>query len=123
MEPPPASPEHPLLAHPLITLGRFAFPPAPSPDDEASAARDRRWASRTILVATLFLLVFNAGSVSSWARRQPPGWGTDTVRRLSEVWIEQTALLGADRPRAAVRGAYEQARDQRFVGAATPPGR
>ncbi|MBU3972347.1 MAG: hypothetical protein KKE42_00960, partial [Alphaproteobacteria bacterium] len=41
----------------LARLGRFAFPPAPPLDDEGVAARDRRWTSRAIGVAVLFLLV------------------------------------------------------------------
>ncbi|MFN3537168.1 MAG: hypothetical protein ACK4Y4_06970, partial [Brevundimonas sp.] len=57
----------------LIALGRYAFPPEPPLDEEGEAARDRRWASRSIIVAGLFLLVFNSVSIQSWARQQEPG--------------------------------------------------
>lgn len=97
--------------NPLLALGRFAFPPGEPPDEEGLAARDRRWTSRTIVVATVFLLVFNVASVENWTRQQAPGWVTTTVGRLADVWGEQTALLGADRPRQTLRDLYEQARD------------
>ncbi|WP_029415090.1 hypothetical protein [Brevundimonas bacteroides] len=97
--------------NPLLALGRFAFPPGEPPDEEGLAARDRRWTSRVIVIATVFLLTFNIASVQNWVRQQEPGWVTTTVSRLSEVWSEQMALLGAERPREAVREAYENARD------------
>lgn len=97
--------------NPLLALGRFAFPPGEPPDEEGIAARDRRWTSRVIVVAGVFLLIFNVASVQNWTRQQPPGWITTTVGRLAEVWSEQMALLGADRPRQAVRDAYQRARD------------
>ena len=96
---------------PLIALGRFAFPPGPPPDDEDVAARDRRWASRTIVIAGAFLLIFNAVSIQNWSRQQAPGWVTTTVRRLADVWVEQTSQLGADQPRQALRDRYEAGRD------------
>ncbi|WP_298745863.1 hypothetical protein [uncultured Brevundimonas sp.] len=107
----------------LAALGRFAFPPAPPLDDEGVAARDRRWASRVLMVATAFLLIFNAASPLNWARRQPPGWGAETVGQLSEVWVAQLAVFGVDMPRQGVREAWMAARDARFVGQepATPP--
>jgi len=102
----------------LVALGRFAFPPAPAPDEEGVAARDRRWTGRTLMVTTVFLLVFNAVSIQNWARQQPPGWITATVQQLADVWADRIALLGADAPRQAVRDAYDQARDARFPGQA-----
>ena len=51
--------------HPLVALGRFAFPPAAAPDEEGVAARDRRWTSRVIMLVTVFLLVFNAASIQN----------------------------------------------------------
>jgi len=96
----------------LLAFGRFAFPPGPPPDEDGFAARDLRWASRSILVAGLFLLVFNAVSIQNWSRQQPPGWVTTTVRRLSDVWVEQISQLGADQPRQAMREGYEAARDR-----------
>ena len=100
----------------LLALGRFAFPPAPPPDEEGVAARDRRWTSRAIGVAALFLLVFNAVSIQNWSRQQAPGWVTATVQQIADVWVAQIAQLGADQPRQGLRDAYESARDQRFIG-------
>ncbi len=104
-------PTAPEPINPLLALGRFAFPMGEPPDEEGVAARDRRWTSRIIVVAAMFLLVFNAVSIQNWSRQQAPGWVTTTVRRLSDVWAEQIAQLGADRPRQTVRDGYEGARD------------
>ena len=112
----PTEPPSLLSAHPIVALGRFAFPPGAPPDEEGFAARDRRWTSRVIVVATVFLLIFNAVSIQNWSRQQAPGWVTTTVRRLADVWSEQIAPLGADQPRQAVRDAYEGARDSRWAG-------
>lgn len=102
----------------LVALGRFAFPPAPPLDDEGVAARDRRWTSRAVGVAAVFLLVFNAVSPLNWSRQQPPGWVPDTVRQLSEVWVAQLAVFAVDQPRQGVREAWDAARRARFIGQA-----
>lgn len=110
------TPAHPMLAHSVVALGRFAFPPEPPLDDEAEAARDRRWTSRTVLTAAVFLAVFNVASVQSWVRTQPPGWVSQTVGGLADVWAAQLSQLGADQPREGVRQAWGDARDARFPG-------
>ena len=109
-------PTAPEPVNPLLALRRFAFPPGEPPDEEGVAARDRRWTSRTIVVATLFLLIFNAVSIQNWSRQQAPGWVTTTVRRMADVWAEQIAQLGADQPRQAVRDGYEASRDAEWAG-------
>jgi len=100
----------------LAALGRFAFPPAPPLDDEGVAARDMRWTSRTLVIATAFLLVFNAVSPLNWSHQQAPGWVSETVEKVSEAWVGQLALLGADMPRQGLRDAWFAAKDARFVG-------
>jgi len=112
----PTAPEPELVSNPLVALGRFAFPPGSPPDEEGVAARDRRWTSRIIVVATVFLLIFNAVSIQNWSRQQAPGWVTTTVRRLADVWAEQIAQLGADQPRQALRDGYEASRDAEWAG-------
>ncbi|WP_421731095.1 hypothetical protein [Brevundimonas sp.] len=106
----------------LVALSRFAFPPEPWPDDEAVAARDRRWTSRAIMVTTVFLLIFNAVSIQNWSRQQAPGWVTSTVQQLSDVWSAQIAQLGADQPRQGVREAYQAAQAQQLPGQAPGAG-
>jgi hypothetical protein len=80
------------------------------------AARDRRWTSRAVLVATVFLLVFNAVSPLNWSRQQAPGWVQGTVQQLSEVWVAQLAVFGVDMPRQGLREIWTAARDARFIG-------
>ena len=105
----------------LVALGRFAFPPAPPLDDEGIAARDRRWTSRAVGVAAVFLLIFNAVSPLNWSRQQPPGWVPDTVRQISEVWVAQLAVFAVDQPRQGVREAWNAARRARFIGQPPAP--
>lgn len=100
----------------LLALGRFAFPPEPPLDDEGAAARERRWTSRTLLVATAFLLVFNAVSPLNWSRQQAPGWAPQTVERLSSVWVEQLSVMRVDDPRRGLRDLWMAAREARFIG-------
>lgn len=100
----------------LARLGRFAFPPEPALDDEAVAARDRRWTSRTIVTTVVFLMIFNAVSPLNWSREQPPSWTQQTVQRLSQVWVEQLAPTGADLPRAGLRDLWKRAEASRFIG-------
>lgn len=111
----------PTADNPLVALGRFAFPPEPPLDDDGQSARDRRWTSRIIVFATLFLIVFNAVSPQNWSRQQPPGWGTETVRRMSDVWAEQIAQTGADRPRQWGHDLWRDWQEMRFAGSETPP--
>lgn len=130
--PPPADPpsdwiqtadahDLPTRDNALTALGRFAFPPAAPLDDEGVAARDRRWTSRTVMTAAMFLLVFNAVSPLNWARQQPPGWIAGTVEQLSEVWVAQLAVFGVDMPRQGLREMWTAARDARFIGQAPAP--
>jgi hypothetical protein len=105
----------------LAALGRFAFPPAPPLDDEGIAARDRRWTSRTIVVVTAFLLVFNAVSPLNWSRQQAPSWLQGTVQQMSEVWVGQLAVFGVDIPRQGAREVWMALREARFVGQEPAP--
>lgn len=100
----------------LVAFGRFAFPPAPPLEDADLAARDRRWTSRVIVYVAALMLAFNAASIQNWSRQQEPGWITSTVQQLSDVWSAQAALLGADRPRQAVRDAWTRLAALRFPG-------
>ena len=98
----------------LKVLGRLAFPPPPPADEATLAARDRRWASRVIVVVAVFLLIFNGASIQNWARQQPPNWFTVTVQQIADVWMGQIAQLGADKPRQGIRETYQEAHDARF---------
>lgn len=120
----PTAPE-PLVerANPLVALGRFAFPPGPPIDDEALAARDLRWTTQTLVIAGLFLLVFNAVSPLNWSHQQAPGWVSETVERVSEAWVGQLAQVGTDMPRQGLREAWFGAKDARFPGQAPAPPR
>lgn len=105
----------------LGALGRYAFPPSAPLDEEAQASSARRWTGQVMLVATIFLLIFNAGTVQNWARLQESGWAQSTIDRLSTVWVDQLALLGADRPLEAMRGFYDDLQNTGFPASLTAP--
>ena len=98
----------------------------PDPDEEILAARAKRWTTRTIVVATLFLAVFNAHSIQSWATTLPPNWTSETLRVLADAWSGRVADLGLDQPRAAIRNFYEAQKtlgwDGKYHPEAKPPG-
>jgi hypothetical protein len=75
--------------------------------DELAAGRTRRWISRTILFATITLLILNAQSLHSWATTLPPGWGSETIRELADTWNDRLKMLGLDQPRNAIHDQYE----------------
>jgi len=79
----------------------------PLPDEDMLAARAKRWTTRTIVVATVFLAVLNAHSIQTWATSLPPNWTSETLRVLADAWSDRVAALGLDQPRAAIRNAYE----------------
>jgi hypothetical protein len=88
--------------------------------DELAAGRTRRWISRTILFATLTLLVLNAQSLHSWATTLPPGWATETIRELADTWNGRLSMIGLDRPRKAIHDEYESWKGNGEDGGATP---
>jgi hypothetical protein len=80
----------------------------PDPDEAVMAARAKRWTGRAIAVATLFLALLNAHSIQTWATTLPPNWTSETLRVLGDAWAGRVADLGLDRPREAIRDAYEK---------------
>ena len=75
--------------------------------DEIVAGRALRWTSRAILVAALFLLVFNARSLVTWSTTLPPNWATATIRDLSNVWDKRMSEAGLSGPRDTIHTRYE----------------
>ena len=114
-------PEPPDAFARMVELLRRASGYDPGADDEAhddlAAGRTRRWISRTILFATLTLLVLNAVSLHSWATTLPPGWGSETIRQIADTWDQRLSMLGLDRPRKALHDQYESWKGK---GAETP---
>ncbi len=108
---PPVETEEPDAFARMVELLRRASGYDPAADDEihddVAAGRTRRWVSRTILFATLTLLVLNAVSLHSWATTLPPGWGSETIRELADTWDRRLSMLGLDQPRKAIHDEYE----------------
>ncbi len=77
------------------------------PDEqEAAADKARGYASRIIMIATLFLAVTNAASMVSWSSTLNPDWGGRTMRVLSQGWAGQMSELGLDLFRNRVRALW-----------------
>jgi hypothetical protein len=89
-----------------VTVGYDAIEDDAAADDIV-AGRALRWTSRTILVAALFLLVFNARSLVTWSTTLPPNWATATIRDLSNVWEKRMTEAGLTAPRDAIHTGYE----------------
>jgi hypothetical protein len=92
----------------------------PIPDAEetaraAEAANERplRWTAGVLAVSALFLLVFNARSLSTWLADKEPTPVTLQARALAESWTTATAAVGLDRPHALVRALWERRKPQR----------
>ena len=75
--------------------------------DDIVAGRAQRWTSRAILVAVLFLLVFNARSLVTWSTTLPPNWATATIRDLSNIWDRRMVEAGLSIPRDTLHARYE----------------
>jgi hypothetical protein len=91
--------------------------------DESSAARAERalgWTSRTILIAVLLMLIFNAKSLPSWASTLPPQWGTETLRLVTGEWAGRLQDGGFDEPRRRTHAAYETSKTLDWKGAVRP---
>ena len=93
----------------------------PSPvdlDDGAqSAGRALPWTGRVVATAALFLLLFNAGALRSWASDLPPGPGTEPVVAAADRWHAATAALGLDVPVETMRSWWQAAQAARLSGA------
>jgi hypothetical protein len=77
---------------------------------EVQAERSRRWTSRTLLTATVLLLIFNAHALQSWASTLAPNWTSLTIRQLADVWSGRMAAAGLDQPRSDMRASWEGAK-------------
>ncbi|HWE46937.1 MAG TPA: hypothetical protein VG407_13005 [Caulobacteraceae bacterium] len=89
---------------------------------ESAAARAERalgWTSRTILIAALLMLVFNARSLQSWASTLPPQWGSETLRLVAGEWAGRLQDAGFDEPRRRAHAAYETSKTLRWDGSVT----
>lgn len=97
------------------------YQPETEVDDEILAERSRRWSSRAIAVAGLFLLVFNTHALKSWAASLPPDWTGVTLRVLSDAWSQRLAELGLERPRAVLHETYTWPKGLTWTGAYRAP--
>jgi len=75
------------------------------------------WTFGVMLVAALFLLFANAGSLRDWIDDQPPGPVQAQAAALADQWVEVTEAMGIGLPRQALRNQWKRAEGARFDGA------
>lgn len=81
--------------------------------DDSTGERPLLWTARIIATASLFLLLFNAGAVRSWASELPTGPASDPVIAAADRWFAATHALGLDAPVETVRGWWQAAQAAR----------
>lgn len=91
------------------TLSPVDLPPSAEP-----LLHPLRWASITIALATLVLLLFNATALRGWAYELAPGPYTSRIIAASERWYETTDAIGLNAPTDTMRGWWESAQATTF---------
>ncbi len=104
-----ARPKHDYASHIANRIGTGAFDPIY--DTKAGRAADRSgkaWAGTVIAVMLMVLAATNMISVERWAASQPPGWATETVRQIADLWDDRMAEAGLTAPREALAASYSE---------------
>jgi hypothetical protein len=99
---------------PAVTGAVHVPSPVDLDDDAAAGGRPLLWTSRVVATASLFLLLFNAGALRSWASDLPPGPATDPVVAAADRWHAATSMLGLDVPVETMRGWWQAAQAARL---------
>ncbi|HYD11871.1 MAG TPA: hypothetical protein VEC11_03390 [Allosphingosinicella sp.] len=77
-----------------------------------------KWTTTVMVVATLFLLVFNAHALRGWAYELVPDDTSAKIVVVSERWYDLTARAGLNRPVEALHGWWRGNMNLRFPGQA-----
>lgn len=102
------------LAHTLSPVD-LPEPAQPLPDG-------LRWTMTVIAIAALVLVLFNAGSLRSWADALKPTPVNDRIVVAADAWYDVTATIGLNRPADALRAGWEKVQQARFGGAQNEAG-
>jgi len=90
--------------------------PVDLPGEPDFHGRPLLWASIAIAVATLFLGLFNATSIRSWAVDLPPTAASLRIATAAEQWEETTEAIGVAAPRAWLHAQWKKLQALRFPG-------
>ena len=100
----------------------FVIAETPIASRRADAARDDLgWTASVLVTMTALLALINAASFKSWAETLPPTPTNVAVLDVAERWYAVTERLGLAAPRAAIRGAWTDAKALRFPLPSAPP--
>jgi hypothetical protein len=81
---------------------------------EGPGRRPLGWATRTIFVASLFLLITNAVALRGWIDEQPVSPLQARLAGWAAEWAEATSALGLGSPRAEVHRLWKEGEAARF---------
>jgi hypothetical protein len=97
------------------TLSPVDLPPsdAPLPDPLS-------WTTTVIAVATLFLTLFNAHALRSWAYALDSNAVSERIVEASERWYAATGSVGLNGPVETMRAEWQKVKDARFGSEAAP---
>jgi hypothetical protein len=73
-----------------------------------------RWASVTIAVATIILLLANAGTLAGWVDEQTPSDWQLRASDISHDWADRMNRIGIGTPRKALHAQWKRAQAMRF---------
>lgn len=81
---------------------------------DGTAKRPLGWATLTIFIASLFLLVTNAFTIEAWVDEQPAGPTQARLAGWAGEWLSATEALGLTAPRAEVHRLWKEGQAARF---------
>lgn len=90
--------------------------PVNLPGEPDFHGRPLAWTSIAIAVATLFLALFNATSIRSWAVDLPPTAINVRIAEAAEQWEGTTEAIGIAAPRAWLHARWKDLQALRFSG-------
>lgn len=90
--------------------------PVDLPGEPDFHGRPLMWTSIAIAVATLFLALFNATSIRSWAVELPPTAVSLRIVEVVEQWEGATEAIGIAAPRAFLHAQWKKLQALRFDG-------
>ena len=90
--------------------------PVDLPPPDAPLPDGLRWTTTVILTATVFLALFNAHALRSWAYELDTSALSERVVEAGDAWYALTARLGLNLPVEAMHRGWQKVKDARFAG-------
>lgn len=95
--------------------------PVDLPEPAEPLPNPLRWTVTVIAVAGIFLALFNAGAIRSWAYELKEGPVSERIVSTAEGWFDLTASAKLEVPVDTMRGWWKQVQNARFPGQEPAP--